>query len=43
MAFMEELQEEKHHVGRTINMWKKVLGSDEINNQLFGLHAKCFV
>lgn len=34
MTFMEELQEEKHHVGDTANTWKKALCSDEINNFL---------
>lgn len=34
MTFMEELQEEKHHVGDAANTWKKVLCSDEINNFL---------
>lgn len=34
MTFMDELQEEKHHVGDTASTWKKVLCSDEINNFL---------
>lgn len=34
MTFMEELQEEKHHVGDAANTWKKELCSDEINNFL---------